>query len=1046
MYERFRMPLDGQWPPVQAEQFVPLLLATKDLCQPDTDSEVRKRVDQTLAGDVESMSKRSTELELAQLFEPDERGRAVNSILVEGAPGIGKTAFCLTVCKQWSAGKLFHNDYHTVVLWSLKDPAVAKFASVDELFFHDSEEIRKAVIESVKRDGGKGVLFVLDGWDELPQSLARDKHFFLLDLVRGKVLPFSSIIVTSRPLQSQKLLQARYFHRSVEILGFSKASISEYIQRCFHASPDIAKLLQRQLIERPDIESICYLPMNCAIVSYVFSRKKELPSTLTKFYSYLALNSLVRNIQLRREPQNDSKIEDITELTNLDSLPPEVSSLFLALCELAFRGLWVNQHTYSRDEIAAVCQSSPGIIVDLDSLGILQTVNIFHFSGFRPAFHFLHSTLQEFMAARYLASLEIVRQNYYIEKYFSYAAFYTVWQFYCGIASEANILLKTTIVEKMQQEVSEITSFDAELHDCFSECSSEDEYSFEEEEEVEEEEEEEILEENEENGEEEVAKIPDAAAQEELTFAMSPPSTSISLTPSTQITAHQKPVFEGPSTFFSAEDQTQEYEDIPFSGDRIGSKQQANLGKLSGVSLTIDQCTAKLAFKISPTAAYRHDRRQLLRILRCIYESQRRSMCSQIGEKCHECLFFKDDILPPVDMNALGFFIAKSGKRWQLQFHGCSLGLTDLVILRHQLLQRHATGKLRRLYIYNNSFDAPCISELCSMAPALLPCEKLVLGDDQLGDRGVGKTGITQLLPQLRSIRAVGLPSNALHDNGVIELCASLHACQLLTHIDLSSNSLSHEGVQAITSTLHRIVFVNMGSNHLGDEGAALFSAMLASSKHLKHLDLSNNSIGCEGTAHLASALTANTSLNNLILDSNPIGSEGADIILDMLTINRTLQSLNLANCEIEGNDALIAKFLTTFPSASKVFKQLEVSYNSLGDEGISALIQALGSDTSLTTLGLAVNDINTLALQQLGAFLCQNSTLSKLSIAGYELTSDEDALVDFCSCLLISEKLKVLEIPEVDEDKEELKRTMDAVNVARQQNQKHKLKIKLID
>ena len=174
-----------------------------------------------------------------------------------------------------------------------------------------------------------------------------------------------------------------------------------------------------------------------------------------------------------------------------------------------------------------------------------------------------------------------------------------------------------------------------------------------------------------------------------------------------------------------------------------------------------------------------------------------------------------------------------------------------------------------------------------------------------------------------------------------------------------------------ITSTLHCLVFVNMGSNHLGDEGAALFSAMLGSSKHLKHLDLSDNSIGCEGTAHLASALTVNTSLDNLILGSNPIGSEGTDMILDMLTINCTLQSLNLANCNIEGNDALLAKFLTSFPSASQEFKQLEISYNCLGEEGISALIQALGADTSLTKLGLAANDIHTGALQQLGAFLC---------------------------------------------------------------------------
>jgi len=50
-----------------------------------------------------------------------------------------------------------------------------------------------------------------------------------------------------------------------------------------------------------------------------------------------------------------------------------------------------------------------------------------------------------------------------------------------------------------------------------------------------------------------------------------------------------------------------------------------------------------------------------------------------------------------------------------------------------------------------------------------------------------------------------------------------------------------------------------MGSNQLGDEGAALFSAILGSNSHLnKHLDLSDNSINCEEIAYLASSLMVN--------------------------------------------------------------------------------------------------------------------------------------------------------------------------------------------
>ena len=46
-----------------------------------------------------------------------------------------------------------------------------------------------------------------------------------------------------------------------------------------------------------------------------------------------------------------------------------------------------------------------------------------------------------------------------------------------------------------------------------------------------------------------MAKILDTSTQEELTF---PPSSSFSLTPSTQITVHQKPDFERPPTLLGA--------------------------------------------------------------------------------------------------------------------------------------------------------------------------------------------------------------------------------------------------------------------------------------------------------------------------------------------------------------------------------------------------------------------------------------------------------------------------------------------------------------
>lgn len=45
---------------------------------------------------------------------------------------------------------------------------------------------------------GKGVLFILDGWDELPAK-CKGEYSFFQKLIRGDHLKECSIIITSRP-------------------------------------------------------------------------------------------------------------------------------------------------------------------------------------------------------------------------------------------------------------------------------------------------------------------------------------------------------------------------------------------------------------------------------------------------------------------------------------------------------------------------------------------------------------------------------------------------------------------------------------------------------------------------------------------------------------------------------------------------------------------------------------------------------------------------------------------------------------------------------
>ncbi len=335
------MPLDGQWPPVHASDYVPLILSLSDF---NSEQLLTKKIHKILEGDVDHVS--DDLIKFDDIFKSNGK-EDINSILVQGSPGIGKTAFSLTVCKKWAGDKSF-KQFDIVILWALRDPQITNFKSVDDLFFHDSKEVSDAVVREVKHSGGKKVLFVLDGWDELPHKFTQSRSScFFLKLIEGEELPFSSVIVTSRNISSQTLLRQNRFNRTVDILGFSKHH--EYIHKCFDQNSEDRKQLLIYLNERPDIQSICYVPMNCSIVCYVYSCNKTLPSTLTNLYSLLAKNSLIRNVDLRTK--------ELTE-ANFEHLPDEVNQLYLSLCKLSYHGLAVSRYTYSREDIAAACQAS----------------------------------------------------------------------------------------------------------------------------------------------------------------------------------------------------------------------------------------------------------------------------------------------------------------------------------------------------------------------------------------------------------------------------------------------------------------------------------------------------------------------------------------------------------------------------------------------------------------------------------------------------------------------------------------------------------------
>ena len=373
-----------------------------------------------IRGKVDRIAERKKEITYEDMF--DFKATVDNSkkvpydskhfrMLIDGAPGVGKTTLCRKFCKDWGAGQIF-KQFSIVWLLHLREEKISKAKFVDDLFQHYDECLLREVVQHMKKTGGEGNLLVCDGFDELSEK-ERSRHSLFLDIIRGNVLPKSSVIVSSQPYASQMLQQMKNITHHVEIVGFTKKQIKECIRQNISDKPKAEELI-KQLKQRLDILSLCYTPLNAAITLYVYKQEKHiLPTTLTQLYTLYILHSLKRSVGIHF---NNLIAHDITDVKNL---PDPIALPFIALCEMAYNGLRDDQLGFSTSQLPQSLQGCPGCKgTKPDLLGLMSGSKSFTGSNAEVSYQFTHLTAQEFLSAWYAAIVLSVEEQskLFIEK------------------------------------------------------------------------------------------------------------------------------------------------------------------------------------------------------------------------------------------------------------------------------------------------------------------------------------------------------------------------------------------------------------------------------------------------------------------------------------------------------------------------------------------------------------------------------------------------------------------------------------------------------
>ena len=383
------------------------------------------------------------EVKLHKIFASSHKAKR-KFILIEGAPGSGKTTLTWHMLQQWAEGKLFQQFSLLIpILLSRADPTVLNATCLADVLPHESEDMCKKVAEAIAERSGKGVCFLVDAWDEAPPTFFQQSsylHQFLMGGVSKRNLPCCNIIVASRPVASAALLPLATSH--VVISGFNLFSIEEFIDVSLSSDEERERFSQ-MLEVKPEIVALCHLPLYISIVIHLFKiANKALPSTQTELYTTFILSKLIRHRSLRMTTDGNS----FDEVTDFTDLPERMVIKFRALCELAYTGVRERNTSFDKKVLTriGITESVP------DTLSLMMDNKEIRQLGMRHTFSFLHSTIQEYMAAHHILSLGPEEQRKAVTELLNNLPLTKTLPFYAGLSKLKNKDILNLLVKKAE--------------------------------------------------------------------------------------------------------------------------------------------------------------------------------------------------------------------------------------------------------------------------------------------------------------------------------------------------------------------------------------------------------------------------------------------------------------------------------------------------------------------------------------------------------------------------------------------------------------------
>ena len=207
-------------------------------------------------------------------------------------------------------------------------------------------------------------------------------------------------------------------------------SLEQYLSEAeVEADPSLLTKYKDYLSSTPAIRAALYTTFNAKMAAEVFTWSQHTqsapPTTMTELFTAFTLKTLVDHLSTHPAYHKQQ-----LKVTTFSDLPTDVYKQFQHLCRMAYEGILNRQQL-----VFSVAHLPTGFA----PLGLMQEVPQLYTEGRASSYHFIHLTLQEYLAAVHISQLPAHEQTRLFQEHVKSGHFKMTMRFLAGCTKLANI-------------------------------------------------------------------------------------------------------------------------------------------------------------------------------------------------------------------------------------------------------------------------------------------------------------------------------------------------------------------------------------------------------------------------------------------------------------------------------------------------------------------------------------------------------------------------------------------------------------------------------